>query len=224
MSIFLKTIMMKLSMSVVLLILFTMSAHGQTADNSLLSRKITLSISRGTFVYAIGRVAADYGVPVGLEKSSRHLDEERINLSVRDAPLKEVLDEIVKQDAGYRWQLIDGAINFIPIKNRNEFTAALLELPINPIDFADRNNSNSLRKGILQAPEVIVLMNGKGVDYSNFRDDMSTPLFTKGNGVASPSSLKVREILNRVVTGSESHITWVVEMVGEEKNKLLISF
>ena len=53
-----------------------------------------------------------------------------INVDLKKAPLKDVLDHLVLTDPSYRWKLEDGVINFYPAFNRDERHDQLLKVRI----------------------------------------------------------------------------------------------
>ena len=70
------------------MLICAMNSSAQNKTCSLLDKKITLQISKGTFVYVLATLAQDYEIPIGWEKSSKHLDEPKININVQDNNLR----------------------------------------------------------------------------------------------------------------------------------------
>jgi hypothetical protein len=59
-----------------------------------------------------------------------------ISVNVKDAPLKDVLDQIVSQMRFYRWTINDDVVNIFPIKGRDQIFEKLLNLKIREFKFA----------------------------------------------------------------------------------------
>lgn len=220
-------IMKKISPGILLislLLICVMNSVGQSKKCDLLDRKITLHVSQGTFVYTLGKLAQDYEIPLGLEKSVKHTDEAKININVEEKSLRDVLNLLMEQEPEYKWELTNNVLNFTPNRNRNEFLSTFLNLPVSQIVYPKENDGNSLRETILALPEVAQLMKSKGVKYAEYMNDPSfQPLFSKENLNPTASNITIKDFLNQVIRYSD-HKTWVVEMVGKNKDKLLISF
>lgn len=200
---------------------------GQKGEDVLLDRKISVRLSDATLQYSLGTLVQQYGIAVGLEKSPDHKDLSSINVDVTGESLRNILDLIVAQDGNYEWSVATGVINFTPRRKRDDFLKLFLDLRISQIDFPmdKENDAFSLRKRIFELAEVKVLLTSKRIDEAGilYHSPSSQPMFAKNNGDLTSSNITIKEFLNKIVRCSD-HKTWVVEMVGKDRDKLLISF
>lgn len=207
-----------------LTLICAMNLSAQDETCNLLNKKITMQISEGTFVYVLATLAQDYEISIGWEKSSKHLDEPKININVKEKNLREVLDLLVAQEPEYKWELTNEVLNFTPSRNRDEFVSAFLNLHIDQIKHPKENTEDSLIDNILALPEVILLMKSKRIKYAEYMSEPSSqPMFSKEQADLTTSDTTIRNFFNKVIRDSDRK-TWVVEMVGKNKDKLLISF
>jgi hypothetical protein len=214
----------RLTCTVLSLLFLSIGLFGQNDNSELLERKVTLAVKDATFVYTLGKLSLDHDVPLGLVKSSTHADVPNISLDLKQASLRKVLDMIVTYEPTYRWELVDGVINFIPNENRNEFICKFLELSISQISFPREIeiDSYSVKKQIFGLQEVSQLMNSNGVKAAGFvyETPSGQSVFSNRTGNRSFSNLTIRTLLNRILTESDQN-SWVLEMVGDGKNLLL---
>lgn len=210
---------------IALLFVLSSSLFSQSNGDDVLNRAVTLQTDNATFVYVLGKLAEDWGVPIGLEKSLKHSDVPKITIDVKSATLKDVLDLITRQESTYAWQCVDGVIIFTPIKDRSTFLSSFLDLRFGQISYPKGKESDpySLKKAILDLPEVAQLMHSAGVRDAGLL--YSTPskgsVLTKSIQTLSRSNLTIREYLNFVITNSQRK-TWVVDMVGDQNDRLLV--
>ena len=111
--------------------------------------------TRATFLYALSTLCVDYRTPIGFELGLGHKAKYHLNIDLENATLEEVLNEIVGQETGYRWELRDGVINIIPITSRNEFVEKLLNTPIRRFDQPKKLGKFQIRDAIIELPEVV---------------------------------------------------------------------
>jgi len=197
----------------------------QNDASELLDRKLTVHVSRATLIYTLGTLARDYGIRIGLEKSSTHKDEKKIDIDVEGASLRDVLDSITRQEPAYRWELIDGVINFTPVQDRYGFVVSLLDTPVSRFALTKGSDKFDIRNRILELPEVRSLMTSQGIVVDRLSDDYSYSRSTDAGKRSdlSISNTNVRGVLNKVIRDSE-YKTWVIELTGKNKESLLISF
>ncbi|MCI0557832.1 MAG: hypothetical protein MN733_05005, partial [Nitrososphaera sp.] len=195
-------------------------SFGQSDASELLDRKLTIHVSQATLIYVIDTLAVRHGIPVGLEKFSTHKDEAKIDIDIEEGALREVLDSMVRQEPSYRWQVIDGVINFTPTHDRDGFVATFLDTPVNRFASGKGNDELDIRDRILKLSTVRRLMTsyGMGVDRLWGRG-----VYAENEVDLSISNTNVRGVLNKVIRDSK-YKTWVVELTGKNKENLLVSF
>ncbi|QYO66286.1 hypothetical protein [Leptolyngbya sp. 7M] len=208
----------------VISVIFTLNIFCQENTENLLKQRVTLQASQATFVYALGTLAQRYKLPLGLEKSSRHMDDAKINIDIREKPLIEALNLLFEQEPAYNWEINDGVLNVFPTGDKSEFLSLFLGLHIERKCVIKETNEFNVRKCILSLPEVVLLMKSKRVEYATFMNEPSSnSIRLNDNADLSGSNHTLRDYLNAIVLNSNRN-TWVVEMVGKHNDKLLLSF
>jgi hypothetical protein len=177
-----------------------------------------------TLIYVLGTLSNDYKIPIGLETSSTEEYKAKLDIDVNRGTLRDLLDSITQQEPAYRWEIMDGTINFTPMSDRYGFLATLLDTSINSFAPTKGLDKLEVRNRIFQLPEVKDLMTLHSVRVSRFSDSPSDQRINISNEVdLSISNTNVRGILNKVVRESDYKI-WVVDMTGRNKDELIISF
>ena len=191
----------------------------QDSENSLLSQRVELHFRKATLMYVLSTLAVDHRVPIGIEYSSADRNEPKLDLDTENGSLREILDSIVKQEPLYRWELVDGVINFVPISGKDPFFETLLNTPISHYDPGKWTIKFQLRDAIENTPEVKKLLKSKKVELAKYRDYPSYPsIYTPKDPVdLRMSNTTVRRILNRIVKVSE-HKSWAIGWRPREKN------
>jgi hypothetical protein len=191
----------------------------QGSKNSLLSQRMELHLRKATLMYALSTLAVDYRVPIGIEYSPADKNEEKLDLDTKNGSLREILDAIVKQEPLYRWELVDGVVNFVPISGEDPFFETLLNTPISHYDPGKWTIKFQLRDAIENTPEVKKLLESKNVELAKYRDYAYKPsIYTpKDPPDLRMSNTTVRQILNRIVKVSE-HKRWAIGWRQGEKN------
>ena len=132
----------------------------------LLEQRITLYIKKDTFLYALSTLCVDYRIPIGFELGLGHKAKYHLNIDLENSTLEDVLNEIVGQETGYRWELRDGVINIIPITSRDDFVEKLLNTPIRRFDQPQKLGKFQIRDAIIELPGVVALLKANGITAS----------------------------------------------------------
>jgi hypothetical protein len=209
-----------LTLLLLVLLCCNIQSFGQSDARELLKRKVDLHVSKMTLVYVIDTLSIDYKIPIGLEKSSTHKDEFNIEINVEGVALREVLDSIVQQEPAYQWQLIDGVINFIPTHDRDSFLVAFLDTPVSRFAPAKGKDTLDVRERILELPAIDSLMISSGIKIDKW---WGYSIYSNDTFDLSISNPKVRGILNNVIKVTRAK-TWTVNLSGNNRGKLLITF
>jgi hypothetical protein len=198
-------------------------SYAQLHEESLLNQKIEVNYANATLIYVLNKLAVEKRIPIGLEKSSAEKYEAKLNIDIKDGTLKDVLDAIAQQEPAYKWEVKDGVINFTPVNRRYDFVEKLLDTPVN--HFAPRKGIGKfeIRDAILDLVEVQNLLTSCRTGIEKYYYPSRRSIYSNDEVDLSISNTNVRGVLNKVARDSE-HKIWVVEMYGDEKNKLLISF
>ena len=211
-----------LGISLCWLVMFISTYAGATvqqgSEDPLLSQRIELHVRKATLMNALITLAVDHRVPIGIEYSPADINEPKLDLDTVNASLREILDSIVKQEPLYRWELVDGVVNFMPISGQDPFFETLLNTPISHYDPGKWTIKFQLRDAIENTPEVKELLKSKKVELAKYRDYVSYPsIYTQKDVDLQMSHTTVRRILNRIVKVSE-HKSWGIGWRQGEKN------
>lgn len=206
-----------------LLIISKTSASGQTTTANLLDQRITLHIKQGTFLYALSTLCVDKRIPIGFEVPLGHKAQYHLNIDLENATLEDVLNEIVVQESGYRWELRDGVINIIPITSRDDFIERLLNTPIRRFDQPKKLGKFQIRDAIVELPEVVSLLNANGITASHYGYFYSPSVNTNDKFDLSISGTDLRGVLNKVIRETE-HNMWIISRSGKNLSSLDLSF
>jgi hypothetical protein len=201
-----------------LLMISETSASRQSPDN-LLERRITLRINKGTFLYALSTLCVDYKIPIGFEPALGHKAQYHLNIDLEKAKLEDVLNKIVGQETGYRWELRDGVINIIPITSRDDFVEKLLNTPIHRFEQPKKVGKFHIRDAIVELPEVVALLKSNGITASHYGYSYTPSHYTNEKLDLSISETDVRGVLNKVIRESE-HNMWMVSRSGKKLSSL----
>lgn len=194
------------------------------AEPDILSQRIELHLKEDTLMYALGTLSVDQRVPIGIEYSRDDKNESKLNLEVDHATLKEVLDLIVRQEPLYRWEVVDGVINFVPTRDRDPFIEAFLNTRVAHFDPGKWTIIFQVRDAIGDIPEVKNLLQSKHKTISKYGDYIKYPsIYTKKDVDLSISDTNVRGVLNRMVRDSE-HKKWSIRWRPGGKDELSIRF
>jgi ribosomal protein L24 len=190
----------------------------QYSEDPILSQKIKLHLSNVTLLNALSRLAVVHRVPIGIEYSQADTNEPKLDLETGDASLKEILDSIIKQEPLYRWELIDGVINFMPVGDGDPFFATLLSTPVAQFDPGKWTIKFQLRDALANTPEVKTLLRSKNIELAKYRDYASRPsIYTEADVDLRKSNTTVRGLLNHIVKVSE-HKSWAIGWRRGEQN------
>jgi hypothetical protein len=207
-----------------LLMIHESSGSGQTTPDNLLEKRITLHINQGTFLYALSTLNVDYRIPIGFEVALGHKAKYHLNVELENATLEDVLNEIVGQERGYRWEMRDGVINIIPITSRDDFLEKLLNTPIRRFDQPKKLGKFQIRDAIVELPEVVALLKANGMTASHYGYPYHYSSIYRNEKVdLSISGTDVRGVLNKVIRETE-HNMWMVSRSGKNLSSLDISF
>jgi hypothetical protein len=202
-------------------------AHTSTRPSpaqDLLGQRITVHLSKATISSALNTLSVEHRVPIGIERSPAHNDDEKLNLDFDSGTLKEVLDSIVQQEPLYRWKLVDGVINFVPTRDCDPFIEAFLNTPVAHFDPGKWTSIFQVRNAIGDVPEVKSMLEKNHKTLFKYGDYVKYPsIYTRKDVDLSISSTTVRGVLNRVIRDSE-HTFWSIGWVPGDKDALSIRF
>lgn len=124
---------MKMVFSLINIILFLALAGGvnaQTQSPSILQQHVKINI-RASIWEAVHKLA-DNGIPMGFEAREHWDVDNDPQVTLSSGTVEEILDSIVKQDASYKWEEVDGVIKIYPVMDRFEKSASFLAVRVGP--------------------------------------------------------------------------------------------
>lgn len=192
------------------------------AQNRLLNRKIELHISGATMMQVLSTLAVVHRVPIGIEYAMADHNERQLSVESKEQSLRDILDLIIKQEPLYRWEVIDGVINFIPVRDRDPFFEVLMNTAVSKYDPGKWTIKFQLRDALGNTPEVRTLLESNQKTLAKYEDYVSYPsIYTRKEVDVSASNTTVRGILNQIVRISE-HKSWSIGWSDKEKKVLSI--
>jgi hypothetical protein len=214
-----------LGVFVLCLVMSINEASGATVQNSedrLLSRQIELHLSGVTLMNVLSTLAVIHTVPIGIEYSLADQNEPKLSIESENNSLKEILDSIIKQEPIYRWEVNDGVINFVPIRDRDPFFERLINTSVSRYDPGKWKIKFQLRDAIGNTPEVKRLLKLNKTTLAKYEDYFYYPsIYTRKDVDVSASNTTVRGILNQIVRISE-HKSWSIGWSNKDKKVLSI--
>jgi hypothetical protein len=178
-----------------------------------------LSLRESSIDLALKEVSAKYSVPIGLEMALSANENLEVKIDIKKGTLRDVLDAVVRVDAKYEWQLVDGVVNVCPRIQRDD----LLRTRVESFRVQQRTGLLDLRADITKLPELRAKL-----DSAHVRPIIvawATPDFAE----ASPGfrinvkDVTLRELLNQIVSTSDIKY-WVVRRYGDRFQFLALRF
>lgn len=182
-----------------------------------LDRPIDLRLHKATLKLVVGMLSVEKNIPIGIEFSTNEKDEPKLDIDVKNAPLVEVLNLIVKQEPGYVWEFRDGVINFTPVHDREPFFESLLNTPIHIFVSPKGNNKFAIRDALLNLPEIKELIKANGVEAETLGYPHKPSIYANDVDL-SDRSTNLRSLLNKIIRESE-HNSWSLEW-GDKKQRI----
>ncbi len=79
--------------------------------------------------------------------------EYTVTVDFTDAPLKDVMNSIVKQMRNYDWEVSDGVVNIFPVKGRNPLFEKVLNVKVNKFLIGKGVRAGTVQPSIFDLPE-----------------------------------------------------------------------
>ena len=182
-----------------------------------LDQPIDLHWHKATLKLVVGMLSVEKNIPIGIEFSANEKDEPKLDIDVKNAPLIDVLNLIVKQEPGYVWEFRDGVINFTPVRDRDSFFESLLNTPIHTFLSPKGNNKFAIRDALLNLPEIKELIKASSVEAETLGYPHRPSIYAN-NVDLSDRSTNFRSLLNKIIRESE-HNSWSLQW-GDKKQKI----
>jgi hypothetical protein len=190
-----------------------LTAQSMTSED-VLDKRANLVLDNASPVTLLRTLSATSRVPIGIETIPSDSGS-TVSIQIVDGTVRQVLDQIVKADPRYRWEVREGVINLLP----NERNDSLLDVTIVHFNFQDMD-AEDVPAAILALPEVqahlsaMRIVASKGVMYEG--PVRKLPVFS-----ITLSNVTVKEILNEILRRRYSNF-WKVEINGHEQKRVSI--
>ena len=185
-------------------------------------RIVNLYLANNTLLAALGELAVHQRIAIGFAMSTNDKNEARVNLQIDNASLEQVLNEIFRQVPAYKWQIENGVVSVSPKDLDDDFLAVFLGTHVAQFSVSKDATKFDIRDAVLNLKEVKLLFSNSGIKVSKF-DYIVYPSIYSNDVDLSLSNTNVRTILNKVVNDSE-HKMWVLQLKGEKRDQLELSF
>jgi len=188
---------------------------GQSTDDNILQRRVSLRVKEGTMMEALDRLSGEQSVPIGWEVTLNDFVKHDIDVDLRNTALKDVLDYLMIAEPSYRWKLEDGVINVIPAVGRDEMLEKFLSLRIKQFEPSKGLRVFAFRDAIYDLPEVHNFLQTNGLEASH-------GVHVSG-GIPPPldfefrvADIELRALLNKFIRDCNRRM-WIVSRNGERR-------
>lgn len=200
-------------------------ANHESADSTIasLDQMIDINLSDATLLLALNKLAGDYRVPIGFERAVDSRENPNRQVHLEPGTLKRILDSLVAQEPGYKWELREGAINIIPVLGRDQFLEQFLDTRVAQFQ-PPRGTTDKfkIRDAVLALPEVRQLLKANDVAVRPYDYPYRRSIYSNDDVHLEMTNTDVRGLLNHIAKETE-HKIWSLERVGE-KGELLLSY
>jgi hypothetical protein len=190
--------------------------------DDVLERKVSVKIVYTDLHAVLSQLAGGYNIPIGFERASTDesvVDRKHV-LDLRDRPVREVLDEIVKDNPGYKWAVLDNVINVFPSEGSRE---SLLDVVVSRMTVAPKTSRIDVRQALTEVPEVKAVLESSGVRPLHMMTSLADTSELSPGFSADWSNVTVRHILNDIAMRSSSHY-WILSRYGRQREFLIVNF
>lgn len=158
--------------------LFVLPAQsfGQRTNQEILDIVIKEEFKNTTLMYVLDSTRQTYKIPIIFEVADSGLIRETLvdlnteDININAGKFSDVLDSIIKQKPNYKWEIVDGVVNFTPIKNRNPFIEKLFNSQINTFSVESFTFFSEIDQKLEEIPEVAELLKLNEIKVNNIYD------------------------------------------------------
>jgi hypothetical protein len=130
------------------------------ATDSLLQKTVSVRMYDVYAPQVLDFLATEFIFPTGVETAPSD-DDKKISVNIFQQPLRVALDEIVKADPDYKWEINDGVVNLLP-KNDAE---SLVVISVKSFQVRDKSRLDTTR-AIAALPEVEAKIKSMGLEFT----------------------------------------------------------
>lgn len=215
--------MRRISLAVLLaMVSFVAQVQSQSIEQrqASLSDRIDVEFTDLGLITVLDELAIIGRIPIGFERSANDPEIARITVNAKQITLEELLNEITRQEPAYRWELNQGVVNLVPVKNRSPFLGELLQIRVHSFVQAKTEDKFAIRDALFALPEVRSFFDRNQIEGSKDFYLYGRSIYAHENSDLRLSNMTVREILNSIVLRTEFRI-WVVKILPDRKHVLL---
>ena len=210
---------------IALLFILPVQLFGQYKTQEILDIQINRNFENITLIYVLDSIRQDYRIPIVFEVAdSGYIAGNPIDLNTYDIHLKagklrDVLDSIIKQRPNYKWEITDGVINFIPVKNRNPFIEKLFNTRIKSVSLKSYTFDSEIDRQLEVIPEVAELLKLNNTTVNDIYEIsiIVGATYPKIEVNLDLSDVTFRELLNNIAKKSGANF-WLVHLKTSENN------
>ena len=208
-----------ISLLIVLLFIFPSQAFGQKTDQELLDIVIDREFKDITLIYVLDSIRQDYEIPIVFEVADsgytggNPVDLNTYDIDLEAGKLSDVLDSIIRQRPNYKWEIIDGVVNFTPITNRNPLIEKLFNTQIQSFSLKSYTFSNEIDRKLEVIPEVAELLKLNDTTINNIYNFsfIVGASYPKHEVNLTLSNVTFKELLNNIAKRSPANF-WLVHL------------
>lgn len=205
-----------------ILLLFCGSANSQNSDSdSILMKRVTFYVNQSGVNSALSLLASKARVCIGfVDASTSSADERKLSIQILKGTVKDVLNEIVKQDDKYTWNEAGQVINVHPSKNDSPIMR-IARTTIPSVEF-DSVELEDLGFRIFQYPQTKAVLERSGKKYGRgFK--YSGPALGNPNVSLSAIGSSILEISNDVLRKGYARF-WHLDLDGPNNEFVRLNF
>ena len=202
------------------------SVRAQVRENEILDHHLhVVTIREPGLILALTGIANDNGLPIGLEVAAAQPESpgREINLTLENTTLRDVLNEIVKQDPRYRWISNRGVIYVYPATDRDPLLQDLLATNLSEFTVERDCTTYALRSRILELPEIKAklarakvspfVIAWRGADRGKLGDGFSPKV----------ANVTLKSLLDEIILRSPQKF-WVLNRFGKDNEYVVLNF
>jgi hypothetical protein len=215
--------------SVLAMLLFLVPARtfGQAASQDLLNRFIDQRFEKITLLYVLDSIRQKYDVPILFEvadsgfKSGNPVDLNTFDMNIEPGKLNEVLDSIIRQKPNYKWEVIDGVVNFTPTAKRNPLIEKLFDTRIKSFSLKNYIFIDEVDKKLAALPEVKRFLKSSDSKINDIYEwsILGNGPFPENEINLSLSDLTFKALLNQIVRQTPDNFRIVFVKIEEFRGK-----
>lgn len=205
------------------LFVFSFQSFGQKTNQEILDIVIDRDFKDITLLYVLDSIRQQYDIPIVFEVADsgytmgNPIDLNTYDINLKAGKLSNILDSIIKQRPDYKWEVVDGVVNFIPIKNRNPFIEKLFNTKVKSFSLKSYTFSNEIDRKLEAIPEVAELLKLNKVTVNNiyFMSVMVGATYPEIEVNLNLSNVTFKEILDSIAKKCDANF-WLVHLKTEQ--------